>query len=115
MRPDGSKETDFDVYQQPIEFQSAVHVVPKVIRETNKQSRYSLDAEYPEIDGDARFDKFNREARGLITKDIAAFKTAETVSETDPATETPAENLDSSLDVGYEVRYATDDADHQRA
>ena len=108
-RPDGSKETAFLVSQQPIEFTGAARFAPKVIKEANKEKHYKVDAEYPQIEGDARFDKFNREARGLIAKDIAAFKTAETVSETDPATETPAENLDSSLDVGYEIRYATDD------
>jgi len=108
-RPDGSKETAFLVSQQPIEFSGAARVTPKVIKEANKQARYTIDAEYPQIEGDARFDKFNREARSLITKDVAAFKTAETVSETDAGNETPAEALDSSLGVGYEIRYATDD------
>ena len=108
-RPDGSKETDFDVYQQPIEFQSAVRVVPKVIREINKQSRYSLDAEYPEIDGDARFDKFNREARAMITKDVAAFKAAETNQEPDETSDLPTETQNSTLDIGYQIRFATDD------
>jgi uncharacterized protein DUF3298/peptidoglycan-N-acetylmuramic acid deacetylase PdaC-like protein len=108
-RPDGSKETAFLVSQQPIEFTGAVRFAPKVIKEANKGKLYRIDAEYPQIEGDARFDKFNREARGLITKDVAAFKTAETVAETDPAAETPAESSDSSLDVGYEIRYATDD------
>jgi Protein of unknown function (DUF3298)/Deacetylase PdaC len=108
-RPDGSKETAFLVSQQPIEFTGAARFAPKVIKEANKEKRYTVDAEYPQIDSDARFDKFNREARSLITKDVAAFKTAETVSETDPGNETPAENADSSMDVGYEIRYATDD------
>jgi hypothetical protein len=108
-RPDGSKETAFVVSQQPIEFSAAVRVTPKVIKEANKHARYTIDAEYPQIEGDARFDKFNREARSLIARDVAAFKTAETVQETDPGSETPAETLDSSLDVGYEIRYATDD------
>jgi len=108
-RPDGSKETAFLVSQQPIEFSAAVRFAPKVIKEANKEKRYTVDAEYPQIEGDVRFDKFNREARSLITKDVAAFKTAETVQETDPGNETPAEKLESSLDVGYEIRYATDD------
>jgi Protein of unknown function (DUF3298)/Deacetylase PdaC len=108
-RPDGSKETAFLVSQQPIELSGAVRFAPKVIKEANKEKRYTVDAEYPQIEGDARFDKFNREARSLITKDVAAFKTAETVSETDPSNETPAEQTDSTLDVGYEIRYATDD------
>jgi hypothetical protein len=111
-RPDGSKETAFLVRQQPIEFSAAARVTPKVIKEVNKEKHYTVDAEYPQIEGDARFDKFNREARSLIVKDVAAFKTAETVPETEPGSETPetpTETLDSSLDVGYEIRYATDD------
>jgi len=108
-RPDGSKETAFLVSQQPIEFTGAARFAPKVIKEANKEKHYTVDAEYPQIEGDARFDKFNREARSLITKDVAAFKTAETASETDPGTETPAEKLDSTLNVGYEIRCATDD------
>ena len=108
-RPDGSKETAFQISQQPIEFTGAVRVTPKVIKETNKQKHYTVDAEYPQIEGDPRFDNFNREARGLITKDVAAFKTEENSQEVDPGSETPAETLDSSLDIGYEVRRATDD------
>ena len=108
-RPDGSKETAFLVSQQPLELTGAARVTPKMIKEANKEKHYTVDAEYPQIEGDARFDKFNREARSLITKDVAAFKTAETASETDPGTETPAETLNSSLNVGYEIRCATDD------
>jgi hypothetical protein len=108
-RPDGSKETAFLVLQQPIELTGAARFTPKVIKEANKAKRYTVDAEYPQIEGDARFDKFNREARSLVTKDVAAFKTAETVSEIDPDNETPAQKVDSTLDVGYEIRYATDD------
>ncbi len=108
-RPDGSKETAFLVSQQPLELTGAARVTPKMIKEANKEKHYTVDAEYPQIEGDARFDKFNREARSLISKDVAAFKTAETASETDPGTETPAETLNSSLNVGYEIRCATDD------
>ena len=107
-KPDGSKETAFQVVQQPIEFTAAVRVTPKVIKEANKEKRYTVDAEYPQIEGDPRFDNFNREARGLVTKDVAAFKTGETV-ESDSTDETPAETLDSTLDIGYEIRLATDD------
>jgi len=108
-KPDGSKETPFQVVQQPIEFSAAVRVVPKVIKEANKAKHYTVDAEYPQIEGDARFDSFNREARSLITKDVAAFKTAESSEEVDTGSETPAETLDSTLDIRYEIRRATDD------
>ena len=108
-RPDGTKETEFQVVQQPIEFTAAVRVTPKVIKDANKEKHYTVDAEYPQIEGDARFDSFNREARSLITKDVAAFKAGETSQETDTDSETPAETTDSTLDIGYEIRCATDD------
>ena len=107
-KPDGSKSTDFIVTQQPINFSSAVRVFPKTIRDSSKEKRYSVDAEYPEIQGDSRFDGFNREARSLVTKDVGAFTAAETSDESAEDTTLPAETLNSTLDVRYEVRYATD-------
>lgn len=108
-KPDGTKETEFALFQQPLEFTVAVKVVPKVIRENNKEKRYTVDAEYPQIEGDARFEGFNREARNLIAKDVAAFKSAETETEGDEPMELPAETQNSSLNGGYDFRYATDD------
>jgi hypothetical protein len=110
-KPDGSKETAFQVSQQPIEFTAAVRVTPKVIKETNKEKFYAIDAEYPQIEGDARFEKFNREARGLITKDVAAFKVGQTSEESETGNDNVLadEARTSTLDIGYEIRYATDD------
>jgi hypothetical protein len=111
-KPDGSKETEFQVYQQAIELAAAVRVVPKVIKEANKEKRYTVEAEYPQIEGDPRFDSFNREARNLIMKDVAAFKTAETVEtgeESDPDSVPGDEAGESGLDVWYDIRYASDD------
>lgn len=109
-RPDGSKETEFLVSQQPIEFRvAAVRVNPKVIKEKNKEKFYAVDAEYPQIDGDARFDKFNKEARGLIMKDVAAFKSSETSEPSTGDNVLADEARESSLDIGYQFRFATDD------
>lgn len=112
-KPDGSKETTFRLTQLPIEFTAAARVVPKVIKEANKEKHYTIDVEYPQIEGDARFDKFNREARSLIAKDVAAFKSAETSEaapeESDPGRVLADEAQESSLDIDYEIRCATDD------
>lgn len=108
-RPDGTKETNFEVTQQPIEFTATVRVSPKTIKEASKEKHYTIDAEYPQIEGDARFDKFNREARSLVLKDVAAFKASETQTQEDANAELPAETQDSTLDIGYDIRYATDD------
>jgi hypothetical protein len=108
-KPDGSKATEFQVSQQPIAFTAAVKVNPKVIKETNKEKRYAVEAEYPQIEGDARFDGFNREARNLVTKDVAAFKAGEESSAADAGSELPTETQQSSLNMGYEIRFATDE------
>lgn len=107
-RPDGSKETDFELTQQPIEFTAAVRVTPKVIRENNKEGKYSVNAEYPQIEGDSRFDAFNQQARSMISKDVAAFKTAETEA-LEETNDLPEETQTSTLDIGYNIRFATDD------
>ena len=86
-----------------------MRVLSKTIREANKEKHYTIDAEYPQIEGDARFDKFNREARNLVMKDVAAFKTAETQSEEEPGVELPEETQNSTLNIDYDIRYATDD------
>jgi hypothetical protein len=108
-KPDGSKETAFQVVQQPIEFTIAVRVTPKVIKEANKEKLYTVDAEYPQIEGDPRFDNFNREARALVTKDVAAFKTGQAPEENNPDNVLADEARESTLDIGYEIRCATDD------
>jgi hypothetical protein len=108
-KPDGTKETDFMISQQPLEFTAAVKVMPKVIKEANKEKRYTIEVEYPQIDGDARFEAFNREARSLISKDVAAFKSGENETDSDGASDVPAETQNSSLEAGYDFRYATDD------
>src|SRR6266446_7099324 len=109
-RPDGSKETTFEMTQQPIDFSAAAaHFVPKVIKEANKKSHYQIDVVYPQIEGDTRFDKFNKEVRAMVTKNVAAFKTSETGTESYAGAEAPAETLTSTLDSDYEIRLATDD------
>jgi len=105
-KPDGSKQTEFIVTQQPYEFSGNVKVTSKVTKETNKQKLYTVAAEYPQIEGDSRFDGFNHEARALVTKDVAAFKAAET--EDVDTSYTSTENQTSTLDMAYDFHYATD-------
>jgi hypothetical protein len=107
-KPDGSKQTEFNVTQQPFQFTGDVRVTAKVIKEANKQKLYTVNAEYPQIEGDSRFDGFNKEARALMNKDVAAFKSAETA---DDATETgglPTETQNSTLEAGYNFQFAND-------
>ena len=107
-KPDGSKQTEFMVTQQPYQFTANVQVTPKVIKEANKQKLYSVNAEYPQIDGDSRFDGFNKEARALINKDVAAFKASETTGDAEGPSDLPAETQNSTLEAGYDFHLAND-------
>src|SRR4051812_18183378 len=107
-KPDGSKQTEFIVTQQPYQFTGNAQVTAKVIKEANKQKLYSVNAEYPQIDGDSRFDGFNKEARALISKDVAAFKTSETTGDAAGPSDFPGENQTSTLDAGYDFHHASD-------
>ena len=108
-RPDGSKETAFTLSQQPIEFSGAIRLVPKLIREANKEAHYTIDAEYPQVEGDTRFDKFNREARSTVNGEVAKWKTSETASASESGPEAATETQDSSLSIRYDFRMARDD------
>jgi hypothetical protein len=107
-KPDGSRQTEFMVTQQPYRFTGNVQVTAKVIKEANKQKLYSVNAEYPQIDGDSRFDGFNKEARALINKDVAAFKTSETSGDAAGPSDVPAETQTSTLEAGYDFHLAND-------
>ena len=107
-KPDGAKPTEFIVTQQPYEFTGNVQVTAKTIKDANKQKLYSVSAEYPQIDGDSRFDGFNREARALVTKDSGAFKAGETSDDASDVTGLTTENQTSTLDIGYDFHYAND-------
>jgi|SRR5215831_2107420 len=108
-KPDGAKQTEFTVTQQPYQFTVNAQVAPKVIKEANKQKLYVVNAEYPQIDGDSRFDGFNKEARALLTKDVAAFKAAATSEEANDVSGPTSETQASTMDAGYDFYYATDD------
>jgi hypothetical protein len=107
-KPDGSKPTEFMVTQQPYEFTANVQVNAKIIKDANKQKLYSVTAEYPQIEGDSRFDGFNREARALVTKDTGAFKAGETSADANEVTGLTSENQTSTMEISYDFHYAND-------
>ena len=108
-RPDGSKEAKFELTEEPILFTGPQRIVPKEIKEAHKESHYSIEVEYPQVEGagDSRFEGFNKEARSLVTKQVNDWKREETA----PAgkVKVPPEVSDSYLSVGYDIRLATDD------
>src|SRR5712692_4267698 len=50
-RPDGSKETEFHVEEEPIQFTGAERVVTKRINEANQEQHLAIETEYPQVIG----------------------------------------------------------------
>jgi hypothetical protein len=109
-KPDSDKKTAFSIHEEPIEFTGATEIVSRTIKSTNKSPKYEIDAQYPQIAGaaDARFDKFNQQAKSLVTRKVAEFRKdmAERSAE-EESSETSA--MDSDLGVGYSVALASDE------
>ena len=117
--PDGEKKTAFSVHEEPVEFTGGVEFIVKQLKETNKKLGYTIDAQYPQATGglDNRFEKFNQEARGQVTKWVSAFKKQiveaardEAANPTDPSASPEAKSPlpASSLDIGYSIALAND-------
>lgn len=116
-KPAGEKKTPFSLHEEPMEFSGAVELAGKQIKETNKKLNYEIQAEYPQATGaaDTRFDKFNLEAKSLVTKRIGEFRK----DMADEAKEAPKdetgnqENQSPSpgnyLEISYDIATAKDD------
>jgi Protein of unknown function (DUF3298)/Deacetylase PdaC len=118
-KPNSDKKTAFSLHEEPIEFSGTVELTAKQIKETNKKINYQINAEYPQATGslDTRFDKFNQEAKVVVTKRVSEFKKQTEAIVIDQAAQPAAEaSPDSSqttpantLDIGYDVALAKDD------
>lgn len=109
-KPSSDKKTAFSIHEQPIEFTGATEIVTKTIKSTNKTPKYEIDADYPQVVGavDARFEKFNQEAKNLVNRKVAEFrKDMAERGEAVPAVD--LNELGSDLSIGYSVEFATDE------
>lgn len=108
-RPDGSKAAAFSLTQEPVEFTNGVEIVARQIKEKNKKLKYEIDAEYPQLTGstDPGTEKFNQGARGLVTKQVNAFRAqmADSAGEENPV----GSDTGSDLGAGYTIALAQDD------
>jgi len=104
------KKIAFSLHELPIAFTGNAEVVSKPIKESNKKSKYEVDAQYPQITGGSNpnFEKFNQAARSLVTNKIADFKKEmnEPTEGEPPATE---ETQGSDITISYDVALAQDD------
>jgi len=116
-KPNSEKKTPFSLHEVPIELTGGVELSAKQLKESNKKLNYKIAAAYPQITGlpDNRFDKFNQEAKNLVTKRISDFKKEMADAEKDEATTPDASPQDkssfpvNSLDIGYSIALARDD------
>lgn len=106
-KPDGTGALSFLLTEHAVEFSAGRTLVTKELREENKRLRYTVEAEYPRIeggggDGAARF---NGEAERFVRGKVAEFKNdvAESAGE-GPHTETG-----SDISITYDVGFADDE------
>lgn len=112
-KPGGDKKTAFSLHEQPIELSGGAEIVAKQIKETNKKLNYKIDIGYPEIVAplDHRFDKFNREAKNLVTRSVSDFKEERADAakdEAESAEPSTISELTSELSGDYTIALAND-------
>ena len=107
-KPDGSRTMPFHLDELPVEFSSNLALVSREMREENPERRYTIYAEYPQIEGatDARVGDFNQRARALVVAKVEEFKqnVAEAVAGPPELTSTA-----SDISISYNIGIATDD------
>ena len=113
-KPGGDKRTAFSLHEEPIEFTAGVELTSKQIKEANKKSNYQIQVQYPQTTGstDPRFEKFNQEIKGLVSRRVAEFKKDTVAAAEEVTTEATAEETSStgsSLDISYDIALAKDD------
>src|SRR5882724_535920 len=95
----GEKKTAFSVHEEPIAFSGGVELIAKQIKENNKELKYEIAAEYPQLTGSANpnFAKFNQAVRSLVTKKVSEFKKEMATPEQQ---EMSGESMGSDLNIG---------------
>lgn len=109
-KPGSDKKTAFSLHQEPIEFTGVTEITSKTIKENNQKLKYEITADYPQITGalDTRFDKFNQEARNLITSKVTQFKKDIAARAAEAGESQAASETGSDLGIGYEIALARD-------
>jgi hypothetical protein len=104
----GEEELAFYLTEQNISFGGGLKVVARSIKEEDKNYKYSLNVEYPQIEGssDPHVEQFNKEVSAQVKKDIDEWKQSagRDPKEEDDSPETGGDDLTMS----YDVTLATD-------
>ena len=112
------KKTAFSIHELPVKFSSDVEIAIKQLKENNKQLKFTVDAQYPQLVAVANpsasptppnpnFDKFNQYVKSLILSKVSEFK--KDMASPDQQDAAPTDAAGSSLDIGYTVALAQDD------
>ena len=107
----GAKEgLSFYLTEQHINFSPPLKFVVKAIKEEDKEKRYTLAAEYPQIEGssDANVVRFNTEVRGFVTKEVNEWR-GEAGVEPDEEVSGADQTMGDDLTIRYDSRLATND------
>jgi hypothetical protein len=111
-KPGGDKKTAFSVHEEPVALGGGAEIVAKQIKEINKKLNYTIELGYPEILAplDNRFDKFNQEAKNLVTRRVTEFKKerAEAAAEAQTTEPSSLSELTSDLSGDYTIAIAND-------
>ncbi len=105
----GGEKVDFYLVEQFVDFVGAQKIVAREIKEDNEKRKYSLNAEYPQIEGsaDPHLEQFNKEVSGWIKKEVDEWK--ETAGR-DPGEEDDSPGMgEDEMTIRYDVRLATND------
>ena len=103
------EELTFYLIEQHVDPGSGLKVVAKQIKEENKKKKYTLNAEYPQLEGSTspNVEKFNREVSGLITREVDEWRQG---AGTDPSEEDyNSEMADDEMFIRYDVMLANSD------
>ena len=102
-KPGGEGTQFFTLVEQPRQ-PGAAAVTTKKIKEGSKKAGYSVNAEYPQIEG---AEKFNQLAQAFVSKEVAEFKKG--AGPTRGEKDYMPEASEDTLTVRYTVRLLSDD------
>lgn len=106
--PDGRRVMPFALTEIPVAFRGALRIVTREIKEENKRRGYTIEAEYPQLEGagGAGVEKFNAEARAYAAREVDKFR-RDIAGRDDGALR--RSGMGDDLAVDYSLGLATDD------
>ena len=108
-KPNSKDELSFYLTEQHVEFTADWKITTKQIKEENKQRRFTIDVEYPQIEGsdNENVKQFNQQISSLVIKAVNEWKQGAGAQAGEEDTMPEAE--DDAYDSGYNIEFANDD------